>query len=113
MRVVLRSAALGMLVGQIRALRPTVIVLSGGPGAAERLRGDPTWRAVDAVAAGRVYSWPALPYGWGGRPPSVNRLPGVMWLAYVAAGRAFDDPLRATFAISSGSSTTWSSPAHS
>ena len=45
---------------------------------------------VDAVRAGRVYQWPSLPYGWGSRPPSVNRLPGVAWLAYVARGRSFD-----------------------
>ena len=38
--------------------------------------------------------WPrlsALPYSWGPRPPSVNRLPGVIWLAYVATGRPFDE----------------------
>jgi iron complex transport system substrate-binding protein len=47
---------------------------------------------VAAVAAGRVYQWLGLPYGWGARPPSVNRLPGLMWLAYVLPGRAFDAP---------------------
>ena len=41
----------------------------------------------------RVYEWPGLPYSWGARPPSVNRLPGVGWLAYVAAGRQFDEAL--------------------
>ena len=32
---------------------------------------------------------------WGARPPSVNRLPGVMWLSQVAAGRPFDAAFRA------------------
>jgi iron complex transport system substrate-binding protein len=45
---------------------------------------------VEAVAAGRVYQWPAHPFSWGARPPSVNRLPGVVWLAAVAGGRPFD-----------------------
>jgi iron complex transport system substrate-binding protein len=52
----------------------------------------PRGSRVAAVAAGRVYQWLGLPYGWGARPPSVNRLPGLMWLAYVLPGRAFDAP---------------------
>jgi iron complex transport system substrate-binding protein len=59
-------------------------------GAAAKFRSDPAWQTIDAVAKGRVYQWPALPYSWGSRPPSVNRLPGVAWLAYVARARAFD-----------------------
>ena len=72
---------------EIRAMAPDVIVVPGG---AARLRGDTAWQAVPAVAAGRVHEWPSLPYGWGARPPSVNRLPGLVWLAYVAQGRRFD-----------------------
>jgi iron complex transport system substrate-binding protein len=79
---------------EIGKLQPDVIIVSGGAGAARRLRGDPAWQGVEAVAAGRVHQWPALPYSWGARPPSVNRLPGVAWLAYVAAGREFDGALR-------------------
>jgi iron complex transport system substrate-binding protein len=75
---------------EIKALAPDVIITNGQPGSAARLKGNPTWQALAAVTAGRVYDWPALPYGWGSRPPSVNRLPGVAWLAYVAAGRALD-----------------------
>jgi iron complex transport system substrate-binding protein len=72
---------------KINAMAPSVIVVNGS---ATRLRSDPAWQDVDAIAAGRVYQWPALPYSWGSRPPSVNRLPGVVWLAYVAQGRSFD-----------------------
>jgi iron complex transport system substrate-binding protein len=75
---------------EIKALRPRTIVISGAAGAAARLRANPAWQGVDAVAAGRVYEWPRVPYGWGSRPPSVNRLPGVVWLAYRASDRAFD-----------------------
>ncbi|MGE3843395.1 MAG: ABC transporter substrate-binding protein [Vicinamibacterales bacterium] len=78
-----------MTVDAIRALEPDVILV-GGPAAASRLLADPQWRSVGAVAASKVYSLPALPYNWGGRPPSVNRLPGLTWLAYRLADRPFD-----------------------
>ena len=77
-------------IAEIKALSPDVIVVNGPAGAAARLRANAAWRAVDAVASGRVHEWPALPYSWGARPPSVNRLPGVAWLSYVASGRSFD-----------------------
>ncbi len=77
-------------IDEIKALRPHAVVVAGAAGAAARLRANPAWQTVDAVAAGRVYEWPRLPYGWGSRPPSVNRLPGLIWLAYVLPGRPFD-----------------------
>jgi iron complex transport system substrate-binding protein len=79
-----------LTIDEIEALRPQAIVVTGGPGTAARLLANPTWRKLDAVTAGRVYQFPASPYGWGPRPPSVNRLPGVVWLAYVLGGRPFD-----------------------
>jgi iron complex transport system substrate-binding protein len=72
---------------EIQAMNPHVVV-ANGPVA--RLRADPAWQGIEAVKAGRVYEWPSLPYSWGSRPPSVNRLPGIAWLAYVARGRSFD-----------------------
>lgn len=71
---------------EIRAAEPDVIVAFD----AARLLGDTAWRSIPAVAAGRVHSPPALPFGWGSRPPSVNRLPGLVWLAYVLPGRELD-----------------------
>ena len=82
-----------LTIEEITAMRPQVIVVSGA-GAAARLRANPAWQGVEAVKAGRVHEWPAVPYNWGARPPSVNRIPGLMWLAYVAAGRAFDAAFR-------------------
>src|SRR5262245_43906068 len=76
-----------LTIDEIKAMNPQVVI-AGGP--VSRLRKDPAWQGMPAVAAGRVYQWPSLPYGWGARPPSVNRLPGVIWLAYVARGRSFD-----------------------
>ena len=79
-----------LTIEEVKALAPRAIVVTGGPGVAARLRANPAWQSIEAVAAGRVYQYPGLPYSWGPRPPSVNRLPGLMWLAYVVSGRTFD-----------------------
>ncbi len=42
---------------------------------------DAVWRTLRAVREGRLLLAPALPFGWLDGPPSVNRLPGVKWLA--------------------------------
>jgi iron complex transport system substrate-binding protein len=39
------------------------------------------WQGVDAVASGRVYLSPTAPFGWIDRPPSLNRMIGLKWLA--------------------------------
>ena len=79
---------------EIIAMAPDAVVIMGNRGAGARLRAHPEWSKVPAVAAGRVYQWPSLPYSWGARPPSVNRLPGVMWLSYVLRNRPFDAAFR-------------------
>ncbi len=79
-------------IAEITASAPDVVIVQGG---AARLRTDAAWQSIPAVAAGRVYQWPSLPYGWGSRPPSVNRLPGIAWLAHVAAGRQLDAAFQA------------------
>jgi iron complex transport system substrate-binding protein len=76
-------------VDEIAAMSPDVIVVSTA-GAAGRLRRNPEWQGVEAVARGRVHQFPDLPDGWGSRPPSVNRLAGLIWLAYVLPERPFD-----------------------
>jgi iron complex transport system substrate-binding protein len=57
------------------------LVLAANAAIAQHIRSDPAWRAVPAVAAGKVYVVPNLPFGWLGSPPSVNRLIGLEWLA--------------------------------
>jgi iron complex transport system substrate-binding protein len=71
---------------EIRAAAPDVIIAAD----AARLVADPAWRTIPAVAAGRVHAFPRLPFNWGPRPPSVNRLFGMIWLAYVLPGRELD-----------------------
>jgi iron complex transport system substrate-binding protein len=82
-------------IDEIRAAAPDVIVAFD----AARLLDDAAWRVVPAVAAGRVHSPPALPFGWGSRPPSVNRLPGLVWLAHVAPGGELEAEFFADIAL--------------
>jgi iron complex transport system substrate-binding protein len=79
-----------LTIDEIRAFSPQAVVVAAGAGAAAKLRSNAAWQSIDAVKAGRVYAYPALPYNWAPRPPSVNRLPGIVWLAYAVRGRAFD-----------------------
>lgn len=83
-----------LTVAEIRDRAPDVVIASN-TAAAQALLAAPEWQQVAAVAATRVYAPPDLPFNWGPRPPSVNRVFGVIWLAYVARGRPFDDELRA------------------
>jgi len=74
----------------IKARDPDVI-LALAPGFVETAGQDARWQALRAVKAGRVYAGPRLPYDWVARPPSVNRILGVVWARYVLAGQPFDD----------------------
>jgi len=42
---------------------------------------DPAWRLVAAVRNHEVYEAPQYPFNWIDRPPSVNRIIGIKWLA--------------------------------
>ncbi len=42
---------------------------------------DPLWKGIDAVREGRVFLSPTAPFGWIDRPPSVNRMMGLTWMA--------------------------------
>jgi iron complex transport system substrate-binding protein len=66
--------------GQVADFNPDVILASTAE-IAQQFLADPEWRAVPAVAAGKVYAVPGLPWGWLGTPLSVNRLIGLEWLS--------------------------------
>jgi iron complex transport system substrate-binding protein len=86
-----------LTIAEIRDFAPDVVVAASEAGAVA-IRNDPAWRELSAVAAGRVHAAPSLPFNWGPRPPSVNRLAGLIWLAYVLPGRPFDEPFYADVA---------------
>ena len=56
--------------------------------------GKPAWQPVPAVAAGRVFLAPNLPYGFIDAPPSVNRLIGLTWLLHKLYPDQVQDDLR-------------------
>lgn len=47
----------------------------------EKVWKDPLWADVDAVKRKRVFLAPTAPFGWIDRPPSLNRIMGLKWLA--------------------------------
>jgi iron complex transport system substrate-binding protein len=69
----------------------------------ERVIKDPLWAGIRAVRERRVYLSPTAPFGWVDRPPSLNRVIGLKWLAGLFYPDKFPDDLRAP---STGSSTT-------
>lgn len=50
---------------------------------------DPVWQSLKAVVNKRVHLAPTAPFGWIDRPPSLNRLIGLSWLANLFHGDAF------------------------
>ena len=60
----------------------------------DRVWTDPLWAQVDAVQRGRVYLSPLLPFGWIDRPPSLNRLIGLRWLAGIFFPDRFAQDMR-------------------
>lgn len=69
---------------QVLAWDPEVIiawddVVRGG--ADELIRTDPNWANITAVKNGRVYTMCNTPFSWCDRPPAVNRVLGIQWVA--------------------------------
>jgi iron complex transport system substrate-binding protein len=77
---------------QVLAWDPEVIVTIDRDFAGA-VRQDPSWAGVSAVRAGRVHLSPKLPFGWVDFPPSVNRLPGLVWLGKLLYPALFPEDL--------------------
>ncbi len=45
------------------------------------MQNDKAWRLLNAVQDKKTLIIPSLPYNWIGRPPAINRLLGIKWLA--------------------------------
>ncbi|KRS11370.1 ABC transporter substrate-binding protein [Roseovarius atlanticus] len=56
---------------------------------------DPLWQGIDAVEDGRVYLSPTAPFGWIDRPPSLNRMMGLIWMAGLLYPDRWEGDLRA------------------
>jgi iron complex transport system substrate-binding protein len=77
---------------QISAWHPDAIV-TNNPGF-WKARNAPEWAALGAVAQGRVYLAPNLPFGWIDEPPSVNRLLGLLWAGHTLYPAIYPEDLK-------------------
>lgn len=73
---------------QVLSWKPEAIVIgpekaSGAEAWTPEWLRDPLWQTLPAVASKRVYVIPGEPFNWFDRPPSVNRLIGLKWTAWV------------------------------
>lgn len=64
---------------QLYLFDPDVILFSSGSIYAA-VGEDPAWQQLSAIAQGRYYEIPGMPYNWMSNPPSLNMLLGVWWL---------------------------------
>ena len=60
----------------------------------EQVRKDALWAGIRAVREQRVYLAPTAPFGWIDRPPSLNRVIGLKWLAGLFYADKFSEDLR-------------------
>jgi iron complex transport system substrate-binding protein len=66
---------------QLAAWAPdTIVTLDRG--FRQAVAQKPEWKPVPAVASGRVFLAPSLPFGFIDAPPSLNRLVGLVWLLH-------------------------------
>ena len=78
---------------QVLAWNPQVIIAWDDEvrgGADEIIRTDGNWSTIDAVKEGRVYTMPNVPFSWCDRPPAVNRILGIQWIANTLYPEAYD-----------------------
>jgi iron complex transport system substrate-binding protein len=62
----------------------------------DRVFKDRLWASIRAVREDRVYLAPTAPFGWIDRPPSLNRVIGLKWLAGLFYPDKFPADLRET-----------------
>ena len=49
------------------------------------------WKSISAVRNHKVYKVPSQPMGWFDHPPTVNRIPGIIWLSELFYGQPKED----------------------
>lgn len=80
---------------QILAWNPDIIVTWDRNFHDKIVKGaDPLWQGLKAVKDNRVHLAPTAPFGWIDRPPSINRLIGLRWLANLFHGARFPFDIR-------------------
>jgi len=67
------------------------VILAGDNTFYKSVYSDPNWQNIDAVKNKRVYLIPNQPFGWIDRPPGINRIVGIPWLAKALYPDLFKD----------------------
>ena len=75
---------------QVTKWNPDVIIV-GDPGFSSTIYNDTLWAPIPAVKNHRVYLVPQSPFTWFDRPPGVNRIIGIPWIAKVLYPEKFSD----------------------
>lgn len=84
------SGMVAVSIEQILVWQPEIIIVSvtGDKNAAKiqadnytYIKQNSTWNALSVIQAGMVFKIPCLPFNWFDRPPGINRILGVRWLA--------------------------------
>lgn len=78
---------------QLLSWNPDTIILLD-PALARAVVADRRWRGIDAIARGRVFVPPRVPFGWIDFPPGINRLAGLIWIEHVVLGASDPDRYR-------------------
>ncbi|SMC83044.1 iron ABC transporter substrate-binding protein [Primorskyibacter flagellatus] len=78
---------------QVIVANPDTIV-TWDPNFYSKVFDDPLWQGIDALRDGRVHLSPTAPFGWIDRPPSVNRMMGLIWMAGLLYPERWDGDLR-------------------
>lgn len=79
---------------QVIVSNPEVIV-TWDRGFYDEVWKNPRWASIAALESGRVYLSPTAPFGWIDRPPSLNRMMGLKWLAGLFYPNRWQGDLRA------------------
>lgn len=64
---------------EVLAADPDVILFDAG-GPYEKVKDDPYWSGLNAIANGKYYEIPYGPYHFLASPPSINQIIGIKWL---------------------------------
>jgi len=85
---------------QVLQWNPEIVISgydhTGSPGEFYRSVGkSASWRSVRAVKNHDVYETPQYPFNWIDRPPSVNRIIGIRWIANLLYPEVFPYDMRA------------------
>jgi iron complex transport system substrate-binding protein len=76
---------------QVLMWNPDYIFAAGFKGdqnAYRTIQSSSRWGSIRAVQENHLYKIPAQPFGWFDHPPSVNRIPGIIWMCQLFYGQS-------------------------